>query len=266
MNIDNLPSTFEKIGLSQKEALVYSTLIKLGGAYPSKIAEDTKLNRSTVYKILLDLSVKGLVNEIKKKNKIYYQTEKPSKLLRYAKDQVTLANDQLETVQKVIPDLEGIYSLFSNKPKISYFEGIDGILSIYEDHIATTEKYEMVAFANATELENVFPEKFFDNYRRTKEKIGITTRGIITDSEKNATFIERMYAGYKKEIVPKTKLIPSSEFPFKGELTIYRNNRVSIVNLNKEHLTGLIIEDETIYNMMRMIFELSWKGSGNLVS
>src|ERR1035437_9501454 len=124
METNNLPSTFEKIGLSQKEALVYSTLIELGGAYPSKIAEGTKLNRSTVYKILLDLSVKGLVSEIKKKNKIYYQTEKPSKLLRYAKGQVTLANDHLETVQKLIPDLEGMYSLFSNKPKISYFEGI----------------------------------------------------------------------------------------------------------------------------------------------
>lgn len=263
MNIDNLSPTFEKIGLSSKEASVYSTLIRLGGAYPSKVAEDTKLNRSTVYKILLDLSVKGLVNEIKKKNKIYYQVEKPSKLLGYAKDQVAIANDHLDTVQKLIPDFEGIYSLFANKPKITYFEGIDGILSIYEDHIATTKKYEMVAFANASELENVFPKKFFENYRRTKEKIGITTRGIITDSEKNATFIERMYAEYKKEIIPKTKLIPASEFPFKGEITIYRDNRVSIVNLNKEHLTGLIIEDETIYNMMRMIFELSWKGAGD---
>ncbi len=260
MNIDNLPSTFEKIGLSEKESLVYSTLIKEGGAYPSKIAEITKLNRSTVYKILLDLSVKGLVNEIKKKNKIFYQIEKPSKLLRFAKDQVTLANDHLESVQKLIPDLEGMYAYLSNKPKITYFEGLEGILSIYDDHIATTEKYEMVAVANANELEKVFPKKFFDNYRRTKEKIGITTRGIITDSAENATFIDRMYEGYKKDVIPVVKLIPAAEFPFKGEVTIYRNNRVSIVNLNKEHLTGLIIEDETIYNMMKMIFELSWKG------
>src|SRR4051794_40111974 len=107
MNIDNLPSTFEKVGLSEKEALVYSSLIKLGGAHPSKIAQDTKLNRSTVYKLLLDLSIKGLVNEIEKKNKIFYQIEKPSKLLKYAKDRVTLANDHLETVNKMIPDLEG---------------------------------------------------------------------------------------------------------------------------------------------------------------
>lgn len=259
MNINTLPSVFEKVGLSQKEALVYSTILKSGGAYPSKIAEDTKLNRSTTYKILLDLSVKGLVSEIKKKNKLYYQIEKPSKLLRYAKDRVNLANDNLETTQKILPDLEGLYSLFSNKPKVSYFEGIDEILSLYEDHVATTEKYEMLAFASVQELENIFPKQFFENYRRAKEKIGIKTRGIITDSDKNSTFIERMYAGYKKEIVPETKTVSLNEFPFKGELTLYRGNKVSIVNLNKEHLTGVIVEDETIHNMLRMMFELSWK-------
>lgn len=40
---------------------------------------------------------------------------------------------------------------------------------------------------------------------------------------------------------------------------MYGENKVSIVNLNKEYLTGIIIEDETIYKMMRLIFELSWE-------
>ncbi len=261
MNIENLPATFEKIGLSEKESIVYSILIKLGGAFPSKIATESKLNRTTVYKILLDLSIKGLVNEIKKRNKIYYQVEKPDRLLRYAKDQVTIASDHLEKVERILPEFEGLYSLFANKPKISYFEGIHGILSIYEDHVMTNKKYEMLAIANATELENIFPIMFFDKYRRKKEKIGITTRGIMTDSEKNTTFIDRMYEGFKKEVIPVTKIVSTSHLPFKGEITIYRENRVSIVNLNKEHLTGLIIEDETIYNMMKLIFELSWKGA-----
>lgn len=261
MNIADLNPIFKKIGFSEKEALIYATLMKLGGAFPSKIAEDTKLNRSTVYKVLLDLSVKGLINEIKKRNKIFYQVEKPEKLLRYAKSRVNLAQDHLELVQKMLPDFEGMYSMFSNKPKILYFEGIDGILSIYTDHISVDKKYEMLAMANAAELEKTFPEKFFENYRRTKEKIGITTRGIITQSDQNNTFVDRMYAGFKKEIVPQVKLISVADFAFKGELTIYGTNKVSIVNLTQEHLTGLIIEDETIYNMMKVIFELSWKGA-----
>ena len=260
INEHDLPTTLEKVGLSEKEALIYASLITLGGAFPSQIAEHAKLNRTTVYKILLGLSVKGLVNEIKKKNKIFYQVEKPEKLLRYAKSQVTLAQDRVEKTEKLIPDFEGLYSAFTNKPKILYFEGLDGILSIYEDQVSGTKKYEMLAFSNASELENIFPAKFFENYRRSKEKIGITTRGIIPDTEKDKTFVPRLYEGFKSEIIPKAKYVPAAEFSFKGEITIYSDNKVSIVNLNKEQLTGLIIEDETIHNMMKMIFELSWKG------
>ena len=63
----------EKTGFSDKEALVYLTLLELGGASPSKIAEYAELNRTTVYKILLNLSVRGLINEIEKRNKLFYQ-------------------------------------------------------------------------------------------------------------------------------------------------------------------------------------------------
>src|SRR3989344_9040306 len=99
INNADLPATLEKIGLSEKEALIYASLITLGGAFPSKIAEHAKLNRTSVYKILVDLSVKGLVSEIKKRNKIFYQVEKPDKLLRYAKSQVTLAHDRVEKAE-----------------------------------------------------------------------------------------------------------------------------------------------------------------------
>lgn len=260
INQHDLPSTLENIGLNQKEALVYAALINLGGAFPSQIAEQAKLNRTTVYKILLDLSVKGLVNEIKKRNKIFYQVERPDKLMRYVKSQVTLAHDRVEKAERLIPDFEGLYSALTNKPKILYFEGIDGILSMYEDQISITKKYEMLAFSNASELEQVFPDKFFINYRRSKEKIGITTRGIIPDTEKDKTFVPRLYEGFTKEVIPQTKYVPAAEFSFKGEIVVYAENKVAIVNLNKEQLTGLIIEDETIHNMMKMIFELSWKG------
>jgi sugar-specific transcriptional regulator TrmB len=263
MDETRLIASLKRMGLSDKESIIYSTLITLNGAYPSTLAERTKLNRSTVYKILLDLSIKGLVNEIKKANKLYYQVEKPDHLLRYTKSQITIANDNFEIAQKLIPELEGIYSSFSDKPKITYYEGQDGILSIYTDQISINKKYEMLAIAYGPELEYVLPPRFFEHFRKTKERIGITTRGIVTESPLNKTFNERLYGGYKEEVIPNIRYIPGVEFPFKGEMTIYGTNKVSIVNFNKEHRTGIIIEDETIYNMMRTIFELAWKGAEN---
>lgn len=249
----------EKSGLTIKEAKVYLAVLELGGAFPSRIAEYAGVNRSTAYAVLLNLSVRGLVNEIEKRNKIFYQAEKPAKLVAHAETQASLAKERLEKAQALVPDIEGLYANLANQPKVRYFEGTEGMVEIYKDMLDVKKKYEMLAWSNAAQLENVFPAKFFEQFRRTKEQLDITTRGIIPDTEADRSYNEKFFAGYKSEIVPKFRYIPAKEFPFKGEITIYGEKKVSIVNLNKEHLTGIIIEDETIHDMMRLIFELSWE-------
>jgi sugar-specific transcriptional regulator TrmB len=263
MQIKN-PALLEKLqksGLNDKEALIYLSLLELGGAFPSKIAEYSGIKRSTVYAILVNLSIRGLVNEIEKRNKLFYQIDKPEKLIRFAKTQISIAEDRLEKTKNLISDIEGLYASFVNQPKVRYFEGTDGMTSLYEDMISGNKKYEMVAFSNAAQLEHALPTKFFENFRRAKERLGITTRGIIPDTEADRSYNTKFFAGYKSEVIPKMRYIEASLFPFKGEITIYGENKVSIVNLNKEYLTGIIIEDETIHKMMRLIFELSWNSS-----
>lgn len=263
MQIKN-PSLLEKLqksGFTDKEALTYVSLLELGGAFPSKIADYSGVKRSTVYAILINLSIRGLINEVEKRGKRYYQIDKPEKITRFAKTQISIAEDRLEKARSIIPDIEGLYASFINQPKVRYFEGNDGMISLYEDMIIGNKKYEMLSFSNAAQFEKILPDKFFEKFRRTKEKLGITTRGIVPDTELDRTYGERLFSGYKKEIVPIMRHIPAELFPFKGEITIYGDNKVSIVNLNKEYLTGIIIEDETIYKMMALIFELSWHSS-----
>jgi sugar-specific transcriptional regulator TrmB len=265
MQIKN-PILLEKLtksGFSDKDALVYVSLLELGGAFPSRIATYSGLKRSTVYAVLLNLTIRGLVSEIEKRNKLFYQIDKPEKIVRYAKTKISMAEDELERAKALIPDIEGLYASFVNQPKVQYFDGTFGIVAIYTDMIDTDTKYEMVAFSNAAQLEHVFPENFFEKFRKAKERIGISTRGIVPDTEADRSYNEKFFTGYKKEIVPHLRYIIAEQFPFKGEITIYGDRKVAIVNLNKEYLTGIIIEDETIHKMMRMIFELSW--NSNLV-
>lgn len=263
MNLKNpdLLKKLEKSGLSDKEALIYLSLLELGGAYPSKIAEYSGLNRSTVYMVLLNLSVRGLVNEIEKKNKLFYQIENPNRLIKYTKSKLSIIENEIEQAEKILPEIEGLFTAMGYKPKVTYFEGLEGVLQVYESHINVSKPYEMLAWSNASGLEELLPEKFFVNYRRTKEKKGITTRGIIPNKQSDLTFTDRTYENFKKEIVPVMRFIPSEKFPFKAEVTVYDQNKVSIVNLSKEKLTGVIIEDETIHGLMKMIFELSWIGA-----
>ncbi|TSC77770.1 MAG: Transcriptional regulator, TrmB [Parcubacteria group bacterium Gr01-1014_29] len=260
-SIDTLISQFTKIGLSQKSALLYARLLELGGAYPSRLAEITQINRSTVYKILTDLSIKGLVNEIQKGKKLYYQVERPSKLLRYAQYQVDNANDIYDNVKRIYPEIQGLYSLLPDKPKVLYFEGVDGIMSVYDDHISQGKKYEMLWFTNTKDIIRFFPKNYFKKYRQAKEKIGITTRGILPDDEYSKKQLKEAYADVSNKIKPVVRTIPKEKFLFKGEITIYGDNKISITDVEEDHMMGLIIENNRLHQMMRMVFELAWKGA-----
>lgn len=263
MNENKFILELQKIGLTEKAALIYSVLLELGGAYPSKIAEYTKLNRSTVYKILTDLSNKGLVNEIEKRNKIYYQIEAPNKILQFANNKIKRAEEQRECAKMIMPEIEGLFSLIPNKPRIRFFEGAGVIESVYGDHVDTKETYEMLAYSNTAELMKVMPEKFRKNYLKIKEKLNIPSRGILPDTQADLKYNETIYKNVNKKIWPKLRFMPAEKFPYKIEITIYRKNRVSIINFSKVSLIGVIIEDQDIHDVMKMIFELAWIGAGS---
>lgn len=258
---EKIKNAIKNIGLSEKSAQVYLALLELGGAFPSQIAKHTKLQRSTVYEILADLSIKGLIGEIKKRNKYFYTIENPKRLINFSNRSIVRKQEAHEKLQEFLPNLEGLYNGVTDKPKVSYFEGADGVMEIYEDHISVQKKYEMLGFVNVAELMQFLPYKKYLEYARKKEKLGIITRGIIPDTKEDRSYEKAVYKTVSKKILPQVRYIPKEEFPWKGDITIYDINKVSIINFSEKQVTGIIIESETIHKMMRMIFELAWKGA-----
>ncbi len=246
MNNERLIQQLQKTGLSEKAALVYTTLLQLGGAYPSTLSEATRLNRSTVYKILLDLSVKNLVTEIERGKKLFYQVAE-------------MAQDAYEKTRDLIPELEGIFSINPNKPIVRYFQDAEGIASIYEDMVSVKKKYEMIAFSDGDAFKNYLPPKELDKFAKGKARIGITTRCIVPDTADNRIYSETVFAGLEKEIWPRLRYLPKELFPFPGEITLYGDNKVSITKLKGDKLLGLVIEDQMVHDMIKMVFELLWK-------
>ncbi len=247
-------------GLSQKAAMIYAYLLDEGGAFPSKVAIETRLNRSTVYKILTELSTQGLVSEVEKGKKLYYQVERPSKLLRHSERRVTQAEDQLTNLKSLYPSIEGLFSALPTKPKISYFEGIEGVMSVYDDHLSDKRSYEMLGYADTKRVREFLPEDYFKKYRQSKQRLGITTRGILPDGEDYRVYSSEIYADLDAPYKPDLKFIPEASFPFRGEITIYGDKKVSVINLEATRPSAFIIEDPAFHRMMRTMFELSWRG------
>jgi sugar-specific transcriptional regulator TrmB len=263
MQINNqlIVKKLEKIGLTDKESLVYVSLLELGGAYPSRIAEYCGLKRATVYNVLTTLSVRGLINEIEKRNKLFYQIEKPEKISKYAESRISQAEDALDRAKEIIPEIAGLFSLLTNHPRVTYYEGVEGLLSIYEDMVSIKKPYEMVAFSRADEFAIFLPEKFLLDFIKKKVEIGITTRGLIPDTKENRNFSETYFKGAPEKFWPKRRYIKPENFPLSGEIIMYGDSKISITNFAKNQMTGVMIEDKALHQMMRTIFELSWNSS-----
>ena len=258
---DKLINDIKSLGLPEKASQVYAALLELGGAHPSKVSEVAKLNRSTTYKLLTDLAVKGLVTETYRRNKLFYQAEKPSKLVNFTMNQIELSEDRHARAKKLLPELEGLFAISPNKPKVRFFEGVNGIIDVYNDHVTVDQAYEMLGISNVGKLQSVLPKKFLHNHIKTKERLGITTRGIIPDDSGGKRFTKDVYPHVNKKTQPVVRYVPKETFPFTSEMTIYGDDRLSLVNFSDEGMVGVIIEDKTTHAFMRMIFEMAWAGA-----
>lgn len=248
----------QKIGLSDKEAKVYLYLLTSQGGYPSKVATETRLNRSTVYKILTGLSIKGLATEIEHGKKIFYQPERLGKLERYIDYQVERAQSAKESAIKIMPELAELFDKADN-PKVSFYKGKEQVIEAYLRHVQVEKPYKMTAFVNVQYIKKFLPEKIFTFYKKEKERIGITARGVTSSNEYGKQFQKDTHSGIKKSIWPELRFIPEDIFPFSAEMTMFDNNKVSIIKFDEQNPIAIVIEDKMVHDMMNMLFEFVWK-------
>jgi sugar-specific transcriptional regulator TrmB len=255
---ESLVKSLQKTGLTDKEALVYVSLLELGGAYPSKVAEYCGLKRATTYNVLTILSVRGLVNEIEKRNKIFYQIEKPHKFITYSSQLVEKAKEGLERAEKIMPDLESLFSMLGDKPKVLFFEGSETVSSICKDIISGKGNFEMIGFSNADKFKDTMSPNQLIDFIKEKERLNITTRGILPDTPANRLYGEDVFKNIRKNIWPRMRFLSADKFIYDAEITIYGNNKVAMTKFGNKNIIGVIIEDKIIHDMMKMIFELAW--------
>jgi sugar-specific transcriptional regulator TrmB len=250
-----------KSGLTDKEALIYVSVLELREAFPSRIAKYAGIRRSTAYNILTSLSIKGLVNEIMNKDKIYYQIEKPENVLKFTKSRLHQVEESISEITEILPNIKNIYSSNQDQAKITYYSGKKGFFDIFDDMVTNQKPYEMLNFTNGKEFTNFLDadnKDLFKSYTERKTKNGITTRIILPDTEEDRESREIFYSNVDKKFWPEMRFVKKGKFPSASEITIYGINKVSITNFKKDYETGVIIEDQAIHDMMKTIFDLSW--------
>ena len=241
----------ELSGFSDKEIAVYLSLLELGKATVTEISRKSGVSRTHCYIILGELVSKEIISVLGKEPKQEFMAESPIKLKDYLEEKFLRHKEVFEKVEKLIPDLISIHKT-GDRPRVRFYEGIDGLIDVYDDTL--TAKEPIVAYACYEDMEPLLP-KYFETYYKRRVKNKIFARGIVPETP--------MAIEHKKRDVEEMRdlsLVPKDKFNFTPDIEIY-DNKVMIASW-KEKL-GIIIESQEISDAMKKIFELAWIGAKN---
>lgn len=243
------PDFLLKFGFSEKEASLYLALLETGTTTVGELVKRADVNRSTAYVILESLIQRGLV-ALSERNKVStYTPAPPEQLVQHLQERVQTYTNLVREAQTLLPDLKTIYT----KPRIRYYEGLEGIKTAYEDTLTSRECIR--AFCSYEDMHRTLPDYFPEYYRRRAAK-RIFARAINPDTSESRERAER-----NAQEARETRLVPGDRYTFTPEINIYDKKVVFFSWLER---FALMIESQEIADALKKAFELAWVGADHV--
>ncbi len=245
------------IGLTDKEATSYLTLLRYGTRPTSFIAKKASLNRGTTYIALHSLLDKGLVVKSTKGKVQHFTALSPRHLLNFARSREEKFANAKASLKASIDELATIANPLTTKPRIEFFEGIEGARTAFEDTLRSKDRV-LRAFLSLTGIIDFLGEKYFYDYTTRRIKKSYTLHAIRT-LEQDKLAISRSasakrYLTNRKERREVRYISEDLAFP----MTIYLyDNKLNVIS-SKEENFALIIESKEFADMQRKLFGLLW--------
>lgn len=254
---ENTPQTsylpyLTQAGLDQDQATIYECLIKNGQLPAGKISQKTPIKRGLVYKILETLTEMGLVIKHEEPKKVaVFEPAHPLKLKELAEKKEEQAKSAQDVLSSILPVLTSDFNLASNKPGFQYFEGLEGVKRVAEDSLHS--KTEILSYID-NEAVNLYLKDFNVEYSRRRNALQVKKRMLAKDSE----YIRARAKTFDQSTTEvRTINVPT---PFATVMQIY-DNKISYITLDPKRMISVLIEDQHIAQMHRMLFEQTWTTS-----
>lgn len=231
------------LGLSKKEASVYTTLLQLGEVGSSKIIRDTGLHGQFVYSALGSLEKKGLVQYVLKNGRKKFSARNPKILTRQAERQKLVAKYVAEELNKLM--------VLPPEQEYEVVQGKDAYLDIQMELLEKVSDNSEVLVITG-EGDN-FLEMMGDNiirYDRLREKKKFKVR-CIGSKEQKEYFKKSFYNRGLFEF----RILPGS-FTGKVNTNIWPN--CLLFNIFGDPVTCFIIRNPMIANSYCQFFESLW--------
>jgi HTH-type transcriptional regulator, sugar sensing transcriptional regulator len=231
----------KSLDLREDEYKVYTAALMLGEASMQDLATRSGVKRSTIYTFIDKLKDRGLIQETAKGKRKVYSAVEPEQLLEIEKT-------RLKELEQVIPELKAIHNKSRKKPKVTFYEGIEGIEAVYADVLK--EKKEVLTFEDLDQLKKMVSKSFYQYFPPERSRKGILLKSISRDSEFAREFTKRNIG-----LLRETKFIKTESL--KTDINIYAD-KVALMSLNEQSPFCVLIEDPNIAQTLRLVWNELW--------
>ena len=168
-SFSNLSNFLSQLGLNDKAARVYLSLLELGSANVTEISAKSLIKRSTVYDCLDELSNRDLLTQSFRGKRRVYIANNPESLRN-------VPSKQMEIIDSHLPELKAIFSSEGHKPIIKYHEGQEGIKKAYAE-ILDSDIDEYFYFGNENDIIQATGLAYMKDYVERRKAKGIWSKG-----------------------------------------------------------------------------------------
>lgn len=234
------------LGLSDKQARVYSALLELGSASPAEVARRAQIKRSTTYVILESLQSQGLVERSPGGSRSVFTIDDPKKLTDLIEKRGRLA-------AALLPILTAQTGTARAKPLVRLYEGTEAIFKINTMWRILAKQPQapknMDWYGSIGNLQKGYKGLLEKNYAVWREQ-KLHVRELIGGAPADKVFAKMHQSPLREfRFLPKNQKI-AIDFGIFG-------NQTAIFQLRRRPF-ALLIESTEIAEAMRGLFNLAW--------
>jgi len=238
----------EQLGLKRKEIRAYLALLKLQQANPHQIAKEAKVERTTIYKILDELTKRGLISQSMSGKRLNYFAESPEMLK-------TMLNEQQGIVSQILPYLSALQGSKGSRPVIKFYENRDAIRKILTESLNSQEKIRR-DFAFVENVVDFFGLRFIHKQIEDRVKKGVHVHSLRRKLGGKQSPEKDWYLKQDNEkLLREVRYLPES-IEFEPLIIIY-DHIVAIISSKKESY-ALVIESQEFSQAMKSLFDIAW--------
>lgn len=235
-----LSMALKQFGLTDKEMNVYLANLQLGSARVTRIAAKSGVLRETTYAVLNGLMEQGLASCVVKGGVNYYAAATPEKFLN-------ILREKEEKISSVLPSLQAMKALTSEKPTVKLYEGVAGLKTIMDDFITTGKP--MLALGSTRALHDKLLY-YFPNYIQRRKDAGIPIK-VLTEE----TSLTKKMRSNDNAVLREMRYYPA-KYALPNTFFIY-GQKIAFLDVEK-NMVGVVIQNSEIVRSFESIFQMLW--------